>query len=282
MIFGAAPGGCCNRRVTLLRLLTLNALMKGDVRPRLRLLAAILDGSEYDVVCLQEVMYRANALLIRRVARSYGYHAHRGALVLAGGLVLLSRLPIVDSRFVRYPVTRPARPELIMRKGAQVAVVEATGGPLAVVNTHLSANRDDDWSAGNRYTGIQRTELRHLARVVSAIDPSLPVVVAGDLNVPRAAPILTELLTVAGLRDARAGDPEPTYRPTPRFPAPPALDHILLRPGLSARTRLVLQAPVSLPDHRRVYLSDHYGIAADLVPDEPARRERPDRRRPPG
>jgi endonuclease/exonuclease/phosphatase family metal-dependent hydrolase len=252
--------------VTLLRLLTLNALMKDDVRPRLRILAALLDRSEYDVVCLQEVMYRANALLIRRIARSYGYHAHTGAVVLEGGLMILSRLPIAGSRFVRYPMTGPVRPELLMRKGAQVVMVEAAGRTLAVVNTHLSANRDDDWSAGNRYTRIQRAELHRLAGVASAIDPALPMVVVGDLNVPRTSPTLAELLAAADLRDARAGDVEPTYRPTPRFPAPPALDHVLLRPGLRARTRLVFQAPVILPDNRQVYLSDHYGIEADLLP----------------
>jgi endonuclease/exonuclease/phosphatase family metal-dependent hydrolase len=251
-------------RVTPLRMLTLNTLMKHQVRARLRVLAGLLERNRYDVVCLQEVLYRANALLIRRLARGYGYHAHTGAIVLHGGLLVLSRLPIVAARFVRYPMTAPARPELIMRKGAQVVTVEAAGRTLVVVNTHLSANRDDDWSAQNRYTRVQRAELRRLGAVVSDVDPALPLLVAGDLNVPRTAPILTGLLTTAGLHDARAGDAEPTYRPTPRFPAPPALDHILVRPAMTARTRLVFQDPVPLPDGRSVYLSDHYGVEADL------------------
>ena len=53
----------------------------------------------------------------------------------------------------------PARTELLMRKGAQLAVLDSPAGPLAVVNTHLSANRDDDWSEGNRFTGVIRGEL---------------------------------------------------------------------------------------------------------------------------
>jgi endonuclease/exonuclease/phosphatase family metal-dependent hydrolase len=248
------------------RLLTFNTLMKDDVRARLRVLGALLDRSEYDVVCLQEVMYRANAMLIRRFARSYGYHAHAGAVALEGGLMVLSRVPITGSRFVRYPLARPVRPELLMRKGAQVVLVEAAGGTFAVVNTHLSANRDDDWSLDNPYTLVQRAELHRLAGVVSAIEASVPVVVAGDLNVPRTSPILAEFLAGAGLRDARAGDEEPTYRPTPRWPAPPALDHVLIRPSLTARTRLVFQDPVTLPGGADVYLSDHYGIAFDLLP----------------
>jgi endonuclease/exonuclease/phosphatase family metal-dependent hydrolase len=255
--------------VTSLRLLTLNALMKGDVRPRLRALGALLDRSPYDVVCLQEVVYRAHARLVRKVAASYGYQAHSGAVVLRGGLTVLSRLPLRRPRFARYPTTGPLRPELLMRKGAQVVVVEAAGGPLAVVNTHLSANRDDDWSPGNRYTRVQRAELHRLADVVATIDPALPVVVAGDLNVPRTSPVLAEFLAATGLHDARAGDPQPTYRPTPRWPDPPALDHVLVRPGLAARTRLVLQAPVALPGGRQGYLSDHFGVEAELRPVPP-------------
>ncbi|MFI7597958.1 endonuclease/exonuclease/phosphatase family protein [Actinoplanes sp. NPDC049681] len=248
-----------------MRLLTFNTLMRGDVRPRLRVLAAALEDGDHDVVCLQEVMFRAHAALIRRIARSYGFHACTGPVLLRGGLLLLSRLPITASRFVRYPVTRPVRRELLMRKGVQVATVETTGGRLAVVNTHLSANHDDDWSAGNRHTPMQRAEAHRLAEVVAGIDPALPVVVAGDLNLPRTSPVLAELLVAAGLHDARAGDGEPTFRPTSRFPAPPALDHVLLRPGLTARTRLVFQAPVDLAGGRRAHLSDHYGIEAEVT-----------------
>lgn len=253
------------RELGHVRLLTFNTLMRGDVRPRLQVLAATLEGGDYDVVCLQEVMLRAHAVLLRRIARSYGFHACTGAVMLKGGLLVLSRLPIVTSRFVHYPVTRPVRRELVMRKGVQVATVRTAAGTLAVVNTHLSANHDDDWSAGNRHTPMQRTEAHRLAEVVSGLDPALPVVVAGDLNLPRSSPVLAELLAAAGLRDARAGDEEPTYRPTPRFPAPPALDHVLLRPGLTARTRLVFKAPVDLSGGRRAYLSDHYGIEADVT-----------------
>ena len=52
-----------------------------------------------------------------------------------------------------------------MRKGAQFAVVDAPGGPIAVVNTHLSANRADDWSPGNRFFAMHRLGLGTLYHV---------------------------------------------------------------------------------------------------------------------
>lgn len=252
-----------------MRLLTFNALFKGDVAVRLRALGGILDDSGYDIVCLQEVMYRHHARLLRRVARSYPYRALAGSVVLKGGLLILSRWPIARCRFGRYPVTAPMRPELLMRKGAQVALIRGPDGDLAVVNTHLSANRDDDWSAGNRYTRVARTELSRLTTLVSGIDPALPVAAMGDFNVPRGSPVLADLMAGTGLRDALAGNTEPTYRPTPSFPSPPAFDHVFVRsaPGaeLAARSRLVFRDAVSMPDGRSMYLSDHYGIETDLT-----------------
>jgi endonuclease/exonuclease/phosphatase family metal-dependent hydrolase len=253
-----------------MRLLTLNTLFKGDVRPRLRAVAAWLERSAYDVVCLQEVMARANARLLAELAPSYEHVRYTGGPMLKGGLVLLSRRPVLHHEFVRYPLTRPVRPELLMRKGAQVALLDTPGGRLAVVNTHLSANRDGDWSPGNRYSAVARAELDRLAAVLAGLGAAQPLVVTGDFNLPRDCAALADFRAAAGLGDAMAGDPRPTYRPTPGWPAPPAFDHVLVRSGggreLTARGRLVLQDDmITLRDGREVYLSDHYGVEADLL-----------------
>ncbi|MEV8512227.1 endonuclease/exonuclease/phosphatase family protein [Dactylosporangium sp. NPDC051484] len=250
----------------VLRLLTLNALFKADVQPRLRAIGEVLERRAYDVVCLQEVMARGHA---RMLAAAYPHRLYSGTVLLKGGLVLLSRWPVVRQRFVRYPFTGPVRPEFLMRKGAQVALLDTPAGRLAVVNTHLSANRDDDWSDGNRYSGVARAELGRLGAELARLDPALPVVVTGDLNLPRESPALARFCAAAGLRDAMAGDTRPTYRPTPSWPAPPAFDHVLVRSGagggLSAECRLVLQDDtVTLGGGRTVHLSDHYGVEADL------------------
>jgi len=248
--------------VGVLRLLTFNALFQGDARPRLRALGAILAQSPYDVVCLQEVLYRNNLKLLRTAG--YAHVAASGSVMLQGGLAILSRAPI-RARFTRFKLRGPARPEWLMRKGAQVALLETAAGPLAVVNTHLSANRDDDWSAGNRYTAVERAELDELAGLIADIDAAVPVVTVGDFNVPRDTAPLAEFLHKTGMRDALAGNTEPTYRPTPQWPSPPAFDHILLRGAVTAHAELVFQQRVRLTDGRSAYLSDHYGVDAQLI-----------------
>ncbi|MDR6322910.1 endonuclease/exonuclease/phosphatase (EEP) superfamily protein YafD [Actinoplanes couchii] len=132
------------------------------------------------------------------------------------------------------------------------------------VNTHLSANRDDDWAPGNRYSAAQRAEFAVLAERISRIDG--PVVVVGDLNVPRESAALAGFLGATGLRDVLAGDTRPTYRPTPGWPSPPAFDHVLVRPAdLQFRADLVFQDEVRLPGGGMAYLSDHYGVEAETV-----------------
>jgi endonuclease/exonuclease/phosphatase family metal-dependent hydrolase len=252
--------------MTGMRLLTLNTLMRGDVRPRLHALGALLRQSSYDVVCLQEVLLRRHAGLLRRAAGQYAHRAWSGGVLLRGGLVLLSRWPLRAPRFTRYPRVGPVRAEYLMRKGAQLAVVETPDGPVVLANTHLSANRDGDWSPENRYARIARAELGRLASVLATADPDLPAVVVGDLNVPRDSVALAEFLGATGLSDVLAGDTEPTFRPTPRWPAPPAFDHVLVRPAPgragSARARLVFREAVPLPGGRPGFLSDHYGVEA--------------------
>lgn len=241
-----------------MRLLTFNTLFKGDVRARLRALGEQLAAGDHDVVCVQELMYRSHLHLLRRVS-GFAYAAATGTVMLHGGLAMLSRTPI-RHRFARFPVRPPRRPEWLMRKGAQLAEVDVRGRRYGIVNTHLSANRDDDWSEGNRYTAVERAELADLTRW---IDDSTSVVV-GDFNVPRESPLLAEFRAATGLADALAGDTRPTYRPTPQWPTPPAFDHILVRPPLTARADLVFHEEVRLADGRQAYLSDHFGVAAEL------------------
>jgi hypothetical protein len=90
----------------------------------------------------------------------------------------------------------------------------------------------------------------------------------GDFNVPRDSWLFHEFVSATGLRDVLAGDSEPTYRPTPQLGDTKAIDQVLMRAPAgqeaAADARPVFQEAVPLADGRPAFLSDHYGIAAEI------------------
>lgn len=237
------------------------------------MLGEFLEQAEYDVVCLQEIFSPLNLSLLRQVTRrSYPYLAHGARLpVVAGGVVTLSRWPITARAYRSYPLTLPIHRGWLGRRGVLVSQARIDGRPFTVMNTHLTANRDDDWSSPtNRWVRAEVVELDRLERVVKRATTAAPLLVVGDFNVPRDSTYFTDFVGSAGLRDVLDGDTEPTYRPTRRWPHPPAIDQMLVRPAeLTAEARLCLQDQVTLPTGKQVYLSDHFGIEVDItVPEQ--------------
>ncbi|WP_433475300.1 endonuclease/exonuclease/phosphatase family protein [Spirillospora sp. CA-142024] len=246
------------------RVLTFNTLFKGETRARMGVLAELIEQADYDVVCLQEVISPRVLALLRRTAASYPHIACVPRFPLVrGGLVTLSRHPVTRRHFEPFTLVRPARPEWLLSKGALFTRIRLPGGFLTVVNTHLSANMDMDWSPSNAYTKVEESELRELAAAVNRIDRAEPLVAMGDFNVPRDSDYFQGFLSTTGLRDALAGDNEPTYRP--EYADIGAIDQLVVRPGLEATTRLVFKEEVRLPNGRSAVLSDHYGIEATLT-----------------
>lgn len=248
------------------RVLTLNTLFQGHSRARLGVLAGILESADYDVVCLQEVISPLNLTRLRRAVKSYPHVAHASSFpVVRGGLVTLSRLPIVRRTYRAFTPTRPARPEWLMRKGALFTRVRlpGPGGFLTVVNTHLSANMDMDWAPSNVYTKTEESELRELAAHIGRIDAAETMVVMGDFNVPRDHRLFRDFASTAGLKDALAGDTATTFNPDYASIGP--IDQMLIRPGMDATARVVFKDRIRLPDGTETYLSDHYGIEATIT-----------------
>ncbi|NUR97715.1 MAG: endonuclease/exonuclease/phosphatase, partial [Kribbellaceae bacterium] len=106
-----------------------------------------------DVVNLQEVLTYRHLHLLRRSMPTYRANFRPSAAGPAGGLVTFTRSPAQGSRYRRFPV--PPRTVAVKRRARLDArlkgVLFTQLGGLTVVNTHLLANHDGDWSASNRY-----------------------------------------------------------------------------------------------------------------------------------
>ncbi|MFF3321327.1 poly(A) polymerase [Streptomyces sp. NPDC002889] len=254
-----------------LRVLTWNTLWdrydsdRIDTARRRPLLLAALRDADADVIALQEVEAELLALLLRTPWVRDGYTLGTdpgGKEVEDSGLLLLSRLPVREAGL---HVLGP-------HKAVTAFVVDTASGPLAVATTHLTSDHSENGPAR------REAELVRLAEGLAGVEGDL--VLVGDFNDGGDAPE-----TTLGMRDAwsevhGADDRTPTFDPGVNPLAAVSslsgrasrLDRVLLRAqGLRADGALLRG---DRPEADGLYVSDHYGVEADLsldgVDDAPA------------
>ncbi|MFI6291568.1 poly(A) polymerase [Nonomuraea sp. NPDC050790] len=224
-----------------------------DTARRRVLLLRALEEADADVLALQEVEPALVSMLLAapwvRARYTLGTDP-QGPDVAEAGLLLLSRLPVREA----------AWHGLDPHKSVAAVVVDTAAGPLVVAVTHLTSDHSADGPAR------RRTELAGIAEGLSGLDADL--VLMGDFNDGTDTPA-----TTLGLRDAwteaHGPDDTPTFDPranplaalSSRTGRAARLDRVLLR----GRPR-VLSATLhgDTPDPGGLYVSDHYGVMADL------------------
>ncbi len=261
-----------------LRLVTLNTfgVPTRHTRARLRTLARELDGDHTDVVCLQEVQLSFYETLLRREFRSLAHAASKPHVYAPkGGLMTLTRSSHREIKFhpFRHRGLRfgPSVADWALYKGALVVELADHPTPTIVINTHLNANYDGDWSPRNRYARIEHSQIRQLIHLIGELDRDALIVIAGDFNFPRSCWLYNEFVSESGVIDPLATRQDPTFRPPALIPQhyAQAIDFVFVRPPygklLRARGEQLFEEQMDLINGRRAYLSDHHAIRVELA-----------------
>ena len=108
--------------------------------------------------------------------------------VYGSGLMILSDYPIADVRKTAYPAFACAGYDCLANKGAVMATVQLpNGNAVAVATTHLNSRAASGVGKARSDAAYER-QIEILDRFLSkSRDPNLPLVVAGDFNVGKAA-----------------------------------------------------------------------------------------------
>jgi endonuclease/exonuclease/phosphatase family metal-dependent hydrolase len=267
-----------------MRLLTLNLWNEqGPWRRRLELLVERLPELAPDVICLQEVRERPAAgddSGVPNQARWLadqcgGWHcAFAGAQPWGGGvegLAVLSRWPIEREEIGRLP-GRASNQRLCL-----AAALTSPGQPIWVATTHLAYRLRDGQLREQQVEALDT----FVQRLRSA---GQTTVVAGDFN---AVPEADEIRFMGGLhgvmgrrtywQDAWArchpGDPgwtwcaeNPYTDALDFFPRDRRLDYIFVSPQTRQGHARIRSCEIVLerPDRSGVYVSDHWGLLAEL------------------
>ncbi|HZX03706.1 endonuclease/exonuclease/phosphatase family protein [Kribbella sp.] len=176
-------------------------------------IATTFESSGADVVNLQKVLTYVHLHLLRHSMPSYHANFRPSAAGPAGGLVTFTRSQ-GSVTYQRLPASRLPRGVLRTRLPS-----------LTVLNTHLLANRDGDWSPTNRFHAIHQAQLAALSRYAAAE----PAVLTGDFNVPRDSALYRDFLCDSQLVDA-FDDCPPTFHQAylPPGRSPQCIDYVLL------------------------------------------------------
>jgi vancomycin resistance protein VanJ len=207
-------------------------------------------GADADIVLLQEVSERWRDALLERFASRYPHHAFRIHTRMAGGLAVLSKLPIAREELWAPPAGTGAW------FPAERIVVTAPFGALQLLNVHLRPALDrGSWIRGFMTTPDVRR--REIAAHWESLDRETPTIVAGDFNEDpdgRAVAFLAQ----QGLARVPTTGPR-TWRYQTRARGLPFdllkmdIDHVMIDRRLSASDARVLDAGTS--DHRPVVVA---------------------------
>jgi exonuclease III len=189
---------------------------------RARDLGRHLDESDIDVVNFQEVWTRRGLAVLRSNLRSYPFVAWRRgpAGQPAGGLATFSRHPVGAVSYASFRGIRPTvgglrfRVTLAVNSMLQgVLTFELVGLATVVANTHLTANKDGDWSAGNRHHAFQRAQLARLHAVLrrARTAGTRMMIVSGDFNIASDGPLYPLVVDGGAWGDPFAGTDPVTY-----------------------------------------------------------------------
>ncbi|MEH0516378.1 RNA repair domain-containing protein [Streptomyces sp. B21-106] len=245
-----------------IRVLTWNTLWdrydshRIDTALRRPLLLDALERADADVIALQEV----EAGLLTMLLEPSWVRAHYilgadpyGKDVDDCGLLLLSRLPVREA----------ALHVLGRHKAVTAVVVDTAAGPLTVAATHLTSDHSEDGPAR------RAAELTGLAEGTAGVTGGL--VLVGDFNDGGPGPARTLGMLDAWTEAHGPHDDSPTFDPVDNPLAAVSslsgrvsrLDRVLVRPAGGPRvTGATLLGTTPTPEG--LFVSDHYGVAADL------------------
>ncbi len=197
-----------------------------------------------DVVLLQEVDADWQRDLVASFAKRYPHQAFRSAQRYAGGIAVLSKVPIRSEEAIPSPHATwfPA----------QRVVVDAPFGELQILNVHLRPAVDGrSWIKGFVTTPPLRR--REVEAYWPKLAKDLPTIVAGDFN-EMADGKAIEFLTEKGLaRVATKGPRTWRYVDHGHELLKMDIDHVMIDDSLSAHGGEVLDAGTS--DHRPVVVT---------------------------
>ena len=233
-----------------------------------------------DVVAFQEVWTEGarDVLLQAGVAAGYVHHWYIEEAIGGSGLMVLSRLPILESHFEPFALSGYPEQfdngEYLSGKGFAYLRLLGPDGPFTFLNTHLHARYRR--RASHQFASHRIGQIIQLA--IRAREHTEPILMVGDFNFGEHRPEYHVLTGLTGMRDMAAElddrrftiQRENPYRMQKlhKQKAGKRVDYVFVRDGFQAALRplsldRVFDEPLKLEGELAAY-SDHAGLLAEI------------------
>jgi endonuclease/exonuclease/phosphatase family metal-dependent hydrolase len=260
-----------------LNLLTFNTLgtpfFAPNIAKRYRKTAELINASDIDVVCFQELFSHYNRILFDRYLKLFPYRVYKPfSLGLYGGLAIYSKIPLVFESFHVYsypkgifvpPYTRLARSGILVAKCRDI--------PLRLVTTHLSSDVVHNLTPQSKFYKLISTQLEQAVDLFTNLSKKAPVIMTGDFNISNRSTLYDSFLERTKAQDVFKGDVTPSYnfnRIPYIYPAQTSerIDYIFYKGqaplNVLSKSRMFVDKVSN--GSKQYYLSDHMGLTASI------------------
>ena len=185
-------------------------IFSADTYIRLSKIGAVLNSLDLDVINLQEVLTYGHFLILKRYLVNFPYYSfERFFFGPKGGAVTFSRFPIKKIKYIPFSFQSVFTPKIFLSRGVLVSQINDT--PIAIINTHLTANTDNDWSSTNRYFPVHKAEIANLKEIIKSAKVYKFMFICGDFNIAKASLLYKELKGMLKVQDIFERYNFPTY-----------------------------------------------------------------------
>lgn len=257
-----------------LKLLTYNTLgtpfFAPDIAKRYKKITELLNQSDIDVVCFQEIFSHYNRYWMDKGLTNFPYRIYKPfTLGLSGGLAIYSKLPIELQTYYRYTYAKNIHvPPYTLLARSGILVGKFKNIPLTLATTHLASDTVHTVTPKNRLFPLINTQADQAADMVNSLAQKGNVLIAGDFNVNSETEIYQTFLKKTKAKDLFQGDQTPSYafdRIPYIYPAKTSkrIDFIFYKGKMKIKTEkpeLMFADKVDFQNSKASYLSDHTAL----------------------
>ncbi len=247
-----------------------------DVKGRYKRAAEIIEQSNTDIVCLQEISTYYHFSVIKKYLKSYPYVVkHNNIWGPRGGLVIASKVPIEEITYTNFRALgtfRDASFYTRLNKNG-LLTVKVKNHDLYIVNTHTVTDFEFEWSPQNKLYQHVKGQVLEITEMIKKLShQEKNIIVTGDFNIKKNSQLYKSFLTETNAMDLFGKEIEPTYfhDRDSRFPGKTSerIDFMFYIKGKKKLTPLtrthLFEKEEILSNGKKSYLSDHIGLKIDF------------------